>query len=369
MVNVSIIADSDPKYYSGYHLLKAKDKNGNKPRVFFETSNRSAGKSTWWLGYMSECNYIDHDDEFMVIYRHKYLCKAAPLAFAEVYDIWPELGGEEVVAHSFADGAFYSICLKLTDEEGNGYERRIGWAVSMKDIDTVKQFSPVFRNVERVLVDEIQSESGKYLKDEPKNVQSLLVSITRGKGRQSRPIDMYLLGNKVSIMNQWFVHFGIHKLLRKETKMLRGNYWVSSHTQWESAKEEMEANPTLAAFGDTTYSKMAKGEAYMIDDMIFVEKPTGNARYLYTIKFGDNKYGLRDMYKTGLFHVSQKYDPNCKTVVCFRMEDHDETTFFMRKTDSRAKGLRQMFEANAMRFDNLDSKNAMFDIMEINMYG
>ena len=40
--------DFMPQYYDGTKLLSMQDMNGNKPEIYISTSNRSAGKTTYF---------------------------------------------------------------------------------------------------------------------------------------------------------------------------------------------------------------------------------------------------------------------------------------------------------------------------------
>ena len=52
-----------PTFYDGTKLLSLSDINGNKPEIFLCTSNRSAGKTTYF-GRMLVNNFLKHDRKF-----------------------------------------------------------------------------------------------------------------------------------------------------------------------------------------------------------------------------------------------------------------------------------------------------------------
>ena len=63
---------SDDKiHYSGNLLLSKMDKNGNKPETYISTSNRSAGKTTWFGGYLLN-KFLAKDELFCILMRKKY---------------------------------------------------------------------------------------------------------------------------------------------------------------------------------------------------------------------------------------------------------------------------------------------------------
>ena len=62
---------SDNKYYNGNELLSKTDRNGKKPEIFISTSNRSAGKTTWFGGYLLN-KFLKNNELFCIVLRKKY---------------------------------------------------------------------------------------------------------------------------------------------------------------------------------------------------------------------------------------------------------------------------------------------------------
>ena len=60
-----------PTYYDGTKLLSMKDINGGTPEIFMTTSNRSAGKTTYF-GRMVVNRFNKNKDKFAVLYRFNY---------------------------------------------------------------------------------------------------------------------------------------------------------------------------------------------------------------------------------------------------------------------------------------------------------
>ena len=52
-------------YYDGTKLLSMTDINGNKPEIYMCTSNRSAGKTTWFNRYAVK-KYRNENKKFML---------------------------------------------------------------------------------------------------------------------------------------------------------------------------------------------------------------------------------------------------------------------------------------------------------------
>ena len=58
-------------FYDGTKLLSMKDLNGNTPEIFICTSNRSAGKTTYF-NRLCVNRFFDKGEKFGLLYRFNY---------------------------------------------------------------------------------------------------------------------------------------------------------------------------------------------------------------------------------------------------------------------------------------------------------
>ena len=59
------------KYYDGTKLLSMLDINGNKPEIYMCTTNRTAGKTTYF-GRLCINRFLDKGEKFGLLYRYNY---------------------------------------------------------------------------------------------------------------------------------------------------------------------------------------------------------------------------------------------------------------------------------------------------------
>ena len=102
-------------------------------------------------------------------------------------------------------------------------------------------------------MEEFQTESGAYLNNEIGKLQSILTSVSRGGGKQSRFMRLILLSNNVSLMNPYFIFLGVYRNYQKGTKFLHGKGYVFEFAFNESASKAMEENRLLKAFRNSDY--------------------------------------------------------------------------------------------------------------------
>ena len=58
-------------FYDGTKLLSMKDINGNTPELYLCTTNRSAGKTTYFSRYLVN-RFKKYGEKFMLLYRFNY---------------------------------------------------------------------------------------------------------------------------------------------------------------------------------------------------------------------------------------------------------------------------------------------------------
>lgn len=345
------------EYYNPKIILSKKDLNKQEPSIYMVTTNRSAGKTTGFLKESLEL-FKEKQRKTILMYRYTYELNAAATIYKDVLSMYPEYG-KEMTGLAHARGMFYEIFL---DGESFGY------AVSLNNPDSLKKYSPLFVDVDMVIFDEFQTESGKYLTKEVQKFQSVLLTIARGGGEQSRKIKVFLLGNMVSLMNPYFIQFGIHKRLRSDTKFMRGEGWIAEFGFNESASKAIQENGIFKAFNNDDYMSYSTDNIYLHDTSIFVEKPSGKSKYICTILHDGTYYGVREYFEKGIVYVSKKADRTCKNVITFKASDHNQNTIMMNHYSFLWKNIKDAYQRGYLRFDDLKSKNAIFDILSIDIY-
>lgn len=340
-------------YYSSENLLKLKDLDGNVPSIYMVTSNRSAGK-TWHYICKAFEHYKETGRKTAFIYRHQYELVSALDILKPVLLEYPQYG-KELSSITHARGLFYEIMLD---------NQSFAFAVSLTNMDSLKKFSSLFFEVDFCIMDEFQLESGDYLKDEIKKLQSLLITIARGGGTQSRHISCFLLGNNVSFLNPYFIFFDINRRYKVGTKFIRGHGWIAEFNYNESASNSIKQNALFRAF-DTDYMKYSADNTKLFHEDEFIERPSGNTKYLFTIKHDGNYWGVRECLNTGKTYISEQYDKTNKNIIVFTSGEHSTNTIMLNKHSFVAKKLKESYELGLLRFSNLNSKNVIYDILAL----
>lgn len=344
-------------YYNPSVIMNMKDLDGLQPSIYMVSTNRSAGKTTGFL-LESLKNFKENKKKTILLYRYQYELSTSNKIYTDVLNLYSDYGQEMTVV-SNAKGLFYELFL---DGESFGY------SLSMGNPDTLKKYSPLFTDVDFIIFDEFQTESGKYLPKEVQKLQSILLTIARGGGEQSRHVNVYMLSNNVSIMNPYYIEFGIHKRLKHDTKFMRGHGWVAEFGYNASASENIKHNAISRAFSNSDYIKYSTEQSYLKMTDSFISKPTGKSKYIYTLIHDGVAYGVRDCFEYGIIHVSKKVDKTCKQVVTFKAADHNQVTMMLSHYCWLWKNIKDAYYNGCLRFDDIQTKNAIFDILSIDLY-
>lgn len=349
--------NNEEKYYNPDKILRMRDLDNLKPAIYIITTNRSAGKTFSILKKFLE-DFKKDGKQFAIIYRHKYELNASANLFDDVQRLYPHLRGN-ITTISYASGLFYELQMD---------DKTLGWSFSMNSPDALKKHSPKFSQIEQMLLDEYQTESGKYLDKEIEKFQSLYLTIARGGGKQSRHVDVFMCGNNVTLMNPYFINFGIHKRLKDDTKMMRGNGWVAEFLFNKSASQEIRSNSFFHAFKDERYMAYSTENVYLSDASIFVGKISGRAKYLFTILHENTLYGVREFFDKGIMYISKQPDNSCKQVITFKASDHNANTMMLSHYSYLWKNIKDAYYKGWLRFDDIQTKNDIFDILGVDLF-
>lgn len=338
----------DSIFYNGTKLLNTKDINGNKPGIFLCCGNRSAGKTTYFNRYVVN-RFKKHGEKFALLYRYK-----------------EELNGVDEKFFKDINTLFFQKDIMESEKRENGVyhnlylnDKHCGYALPINSADRLRKLSHFFSDTERILFDEFQTESNKYVPEEIIKFRSIYTTIARGQGKQIRDVPVIMLSNAITLLNPYFQAFGISSRLQKNTKFLRGNGYVMEFTLNESARDSMKESAFNKAFQDDKYLEFAAENVYLDDNNAFIETPRGNNRYMGTLIYKGTQYGLRAYDDLGIIFVSDKADNTYPFKIAVTTDDHQINYIMLRKNDNFITGLRWYFEKGCFRFKNLQSKQAV----------
>ncbi len=335
-------------YYDGTKLLSLTDINGNRPEIYMCTTNRTGGKTTYF-GRLVVNRFLDKREKFGLLYRYNYeLDDCAEKFFKDIGELF--FNGYTMTSKKRAKGIYHELYL-------NG--EPCGYAVSINSADQIKKNSHFFSDVKRLIFDEFQSESNTYCPNEIKKFISVHTSMARGQGEQNRYLPVYMLSNPVSIINPYYVELGISSRLTDETRFLRGDGFVLEQGFVDSAADAQKSSGFNKAFARNSYVAYSSESVYLNDNKAFVDRPQGVGRYMATLKYNGQTYGIREFAEAGVIYCDDRADETFPLKITVTTDDHELNYVMLKRNDLFLFNLRYYFERGCFRFKDLRCKEAV----------
>ena len=339
-------------YYDGTKLLSLSDKNGEKPEIYVSTSNRSAGKTTYF-NRLAVNAFLKRGEKFGLIYRFKYeLSDIADKFFKDINGLFfPE---HEMSSERKAGGIYHDLFID---------DMHCGYAFALNSADQIKKYSHLFSDVSRLIFDEFQSETNNYCPDEIRKFISLHMSIARGQNKQVRYVPVYMISNPVTLINPYYVEWNISSRIKADTRYLKGDGFVLEQGFNESASKANKESAFNRAFSQNRYMEYAAQNVYLNDNTAFVEKPDGIGKYLATIKYNNYTFGIREYAEAGIIYCDDHADMSFPFKLTVTTDDHDINYVMLKKNDLFLSSLRYYFDKGCFRFKDLKCKDAILKVL------
>ena len=344
------------QYYDGTKLLSMKDLDGKDPEIKIVTSNRSAGKTTYFQRFVMR-RFLNRGEKFCLLYRFGYeLDGVEEQFFKDIGSLFfQDLRFKSVKKSKDVYAELYVGDRNATDDE----LKHCGYAVAINNADQIKKKSHLMSDISWCLFDEFQSETNHYCSKEIEKFISVHNSLARGHGEQAKFLPVIMISNPVSIINPYYVEMGIAGKLDDKTKFLRGHGYVVEQGYVESAAIALQESGFNKAFNDNKYVAYSAQGVYLNDSLSFIEEPEGKSRYLGTLKYENREYGVREYDKLGILYVNNRPDTTFPLKIAITTDDHDINYVMLKKNDMFLSHMRYFFEKGCFRFKDLKCKEAL----------
>lgn len=343
------------QYYDGTKLLSMMDINGKKPEIYMTTTNRSAGKTTYF-NKMVINRFKKTGRKFGLVYRFNYeLVECADKFFKDIHTLF--FPKDTMTEKRRANGIFVELFLN---------EKSCGYCVALNYADQLKKFSHLLTDVDCLIFDEFQSETNHYCDREVAKFISIHTSLARGGGQQVRYLPTYMISNAVSIINPYYMSMGIADRLQKDTNYLKGDGFVLEQGYYESVAELQVASAFNRAFKNEQYVNYASQNVYLNDNESLIEKMNGANQYLVTIRKDGKNYAVKK-FMDGIYYVDNVADETYPDKIVATANDQNGEYRMVARGSIWLTVFRTAFELGMFRFKNQECKSLFFDIMRYDM--
>lgn len=337
-------------YYDGTKLLSMLDGKKEKPEILISCGNRSQGKTTFFNRLLIN-RFKNRGEKFILLYRYKYeLSNISQKFFNDINVLF--FPTDKMTEKKVNNGLF--IELFLNDES-------CGYALSINSADKIKTCSHIFCDVETILFDEFQASDGNYCQNEIDKFISIHMSVARGRGKVTRPVQCILISNFVSVINPYFSALNISHLITPETKFLRGNGVVCEFNKNDSVSTALMKSKFAQAFNGNGYINHASNNEYIDDNNSFVEKLKGKKTFICTLVLDEKFYTLFECNEYA--YVSKNGSKNNDPLISCNTNSHKEGQKLLDKNSPIIVFLRKKYQLGETRFSDLTAKQCFLQFI------
>ena len=339
-------------FYDGTKLLSMQDLEGRRPEIYLCTTNKSAGKTTFF-SRLCVNRWKDSRSKFMLLYRFTYeLDDCADKFFKDIGSLFfPDFA---MTSARKSNGIYHEL---LINDEPSGY------AVALNNADAIKKMSHLFSDVDRMFMDEFQSETNHYCNEEVKKFRAVHTAVARGQHKHTRYVPVYMCSNPVTLLNPYYTALGIAPRLRDDTRFLRGNGFVLEQGFNESAAKAQKESAFNRAFGDDKYNAYQFQAVYLSDSKSFIERPDGIGNYMCTLKYMGSYYAIRRYPEYGIVYCDDRADMTFPQKIAVTTDDHQINYVMLKSNSIFLSTLRYFFEHGCFRFRDLQCKEAIMQAL------
>lgn len=314
-------------------------------------SERTIGKTYTTQGFFLE-RAILKDEEFVYVVRTQ----------DERNDGIFEKAFQKVVEKEFQD---YQIeftkneCFwVIEDENGETIEKKtLGYCIALSEATKKKKIN--YPNVKWLMFDEYivdEKERTAYVNgwSEP----DLLLKIYHTIDRERDYVVCFLLANNITFYNPYHMHpaFNVPHV-EKDKLWFNENvlfHWVSASLELKKEKAKCKF---LRMIDKTDYGTYASAGEYINDNINFIMERTSKSKYVFTIEFEGEKFGIWQDIKEGLIFCDNKVDPSCRLIYALTLGDHNENTLLTKnRNNNLLMWLGTNFKRGNVRFASMPIK-------------
>lgn len=288
-------------------------------------------------------DFLKNRNQFVYVRRYKEELKKSDKFFEDIKINFPEHEFKVNKPNFYIDGEIAGTCIALSTAK-------------------IEKSTP-FPRVNKIIFDEFILDKGfhRYLPDEVTNFLELYSTIAR-----LRDVKVMFLSNALTFTNPYFIYFDIQV-----------PYGASFRSENDILIEVVKNDEYTKVAGETRFSQIIKNTPYydysvnnkfLRDTNTFIERKSEHSKFVFTLVYKGEKYGIWIDYTKGLEYVSKDYDPNSKAVYAITTDDHTPNTMLLRGHKSvLVESFIKYYKLGLVRFESVNIKNICMDIIKLTL--
>ena len=293
-------------------------------------------------------DFIKNGNQFVYLRRYETELKESCDGFFDGL-----IKNKEFEGHQFKIVKKKKTTTFVCDDEVMGFGLTLSTASQLK--------SKEFPNVKNVIFDEFIIDKGvyHYLKNEVHNFLDICETLFR-----LRDFRAFLLGNAVNRINPYYNYFNLNDPFNSTIKTYKDGDLLVCNVKNEAYREYKKHTRFGNLIKDTEYGRYAIDNEWLHETKTFIEKRPEKSKFYFTLKLGEDSYGIWGDYESSKVYISKAFDPSCPIVFTINPDDHNENTKLvsMRRSDF-FKNLIEHYRLGLLCFENQRIKNILLPII------
>lgn len=274
--------------------------------------------------------FIKHGEQFIYVRRYKPELKKISNYFNDVSQEFPD--------HEFkVKGRQFFIDGKLA-----------GWAIPLSAWQSEK--SNAYPMVTTIIFDEFirERDNSGYIPNEVDALLNLMDTVfrTRENGR------CICLSNAVSVINPYFVYFGLVPDINKRFNAYK--HILIEIPDSKDFSDERRKTKFGQLIDGTEYGEMSLDNEFVNDSDVFIEKRSKNSKFVFSIVYKGMRMGVWVDTQQMLLYLTTDHDPSTKSVYALTADELEEGVVLVTnyKKNYHIRKLCSAFMNGQLRFDN-----------------
>lgn len=226
-----------------------------------------------------------------------------------------------------------------------------GYAIPLSKASIFK--SVPFPNVDTIIFDEflIDNNTYHYIQDEPEKLLDFMETVGR-----LRNIQVFLLGNSISIINPYFDYFNISLPYNSDIKTFKAGMILINYIRNEEYRKVKKASKFGKLIKDTRYGEYAIDNKFLKDNNNFIKKKSPSSKFFFNLILNGHTYGVWIDYSSNDMYISKHINNNHPVTVTFNYRDHSENTIMLKSRSVFFQNLVKHYQNACLYFETLQIK-------------
>lgn len=227
-----------------------------------------------------------------------------------------------------------------------------GYAIPLSKASIYK--SVPFPNVDIIMYDEflIDNATYHYLPDEPEKMLDFMETVGR-----LRNIQVFLLGNSISLVNPYFDYFNISLPYGSDIKTFKNGLILINYIKNEVYREVKKESNFGKLIDGTKYSSYAIDNQFLKDNNNFIKKKSPKSKFFFNLTINKHTYGVWIDYTSNDMYISKHTNMNHPVTIAFNYEDHTENTIMLKSRSVFFQNIVNHYQNGWLYFDTLQIKS------------